>query len=90
MYVHIKPIIVASLQFHESWTKLMEWLEESERALDSELEIANEPDKIKLQLAQHKVTASHPAIFPLNANNDSLPNIVLICGAFVLFFIHFH
>uniref|UniRef100_A0A8B9K9R0 Dystonin n=1 Tax=Astyanax mexicanus TaxID=7994 RepID=A0A8B9K9R0_ASTMX len=43
-----------SLQFHESWTKLMEWLEESERALDSELEIANDPDKIKLQLAQHK------------------------------------
>uniref|UniRef100_A0A3B1IM69 Dystonin n=1 Tax=Astyanax mexicanus TaxID=7994 RepID=A0A3B1IM69_ASTMX len=41
-------------QFHESWTKLMEWLEESERALDSELEIANDPDKIKLQLAQHK------------------------------------
>uniref|UniRef100_A0AAR2JP14 Dystonin n=1 Tax=Pygocentrus nattereri TaxID=42514 RepID=A0AAR2JP14_PYGNA len=41
-------------QFHESWTKLMEWLEESERALDSELEIANDPDKIKMQLAQHK------------------------------------
>ncbi|KAI5611574.1 dystonin [Silurus asotus] len=41
-------------QFHESWTKLMEWLEESERALDSELEIANDPDKIKTQLAQHK------------------------------------
>ncbi|XP_047667970.1 dystonin isoform X24 [Tachysurus fulvidraco] len=41
-------------QFHESWAKLMEWLEESERALDSELEIANDPDKIKMQLAQHK------------------------------------
>ncbi|XP_072533688.1 dystonin isoform X14 [Salminus brasiliensis] len=41
-------------QFHDSWTKLMEWLEESERALDSELEIANDPDKIKLQLTQHK------------------------------------
>ncbi|KAK3573639.1 hypothetical protein QTP86_029971 [Hemibagrus guttatus] len=41
-------------QFHESWSKLMEWLEESERALDSELEIANDPDKIKMQLAQHK------------------------------------
>ncbi|XP_066534474.1 dystonin [Hoplias malabaricus] len=41
-------------QFHESWTKLMEWLEESEKALDSELEIANDPDKIKLQLTQHK------------------------------------
>uniref|UniRef100_A0A671PXN9 Dystonin n=1 Tax=Sinocyclocheilus anshuiensis TaxID=1608454 RepID=A0A671PXN9_9TELE len=41
-------------QFHESWNKLMEWLEESERALDSELEIANDPDKIKTQLTQHK------------------------------------
>ncbi|XP_058431205.1 dystonin isoform X21 [Marmota monax] len=41
-------------QFHEAWTKLMEWLEESEKCLDSELEIANDPDKIKTQLAQHK------------------------------------
>ncbi|XP_030626347.1 dystonin [Chanos chanos] len=41
-------------QFHETWNKLMEWLEESEKALDSELEIANDPDKIKMQLAQHK------------------------------------
>lgn len=46
-------------QFHESWSKLMEWLDESERALDTELEIANDPDKIKMQLAQHKVTGSH-------------------------------
>ncbi|XP_056670305.1 dystonin isoform X37 [Monodelphis domestica] len=41
-------------QFHEAWSKLMEWLEESEKALDSELEIANDPDKIKTQLTQHK------------------------------------
>ncbi|XP_014747255.1 PREDICTED: dystonin isoform X17 [Sturnus vulgaris] len=41
-------------QFHEAWHKLMEWLEESEKSLDSDLEIANDPDKIKLQLAQHK------------------------------------
>ncbi|XP_011924528.1 PREDICTED: dystonin isoform X32 [Cercocebus atys] len=41
-------------QFHEAWNKLMEWLEESEKSLDSELEIANDPDKIKTQLAQHK------------------------------------
>ncbi|XP_036402094.1 LOW QUALITY PROTEIN: dystonin [Megalops cyprinoides] len=41
-------------QFHETWHKLTEWLEESEKALDSELEIANDPDKIKMQLAQHK------------------------------------
>ncbi|XP_049632684.1 dystonin isoform X1 [Suncus etruscus] len=41
-------------QFYEAWSKLMEWLEESEKSLDSELEIANDPDKIKTQLAQHK------------------------------------
>lgn len=43
-------------QFHEAWHKLMEWLEESEKSLDSDLEIANDPDKIKMQLAQHKVS----------------------------------
>ncbi|XP_048203540.1 dystonin isoform X14 [Perognathus longimembris pacificus] len=41
-------------QFHEAWSKLMEWLEESEKSLDSDLEIANDPDKIKTQLAHHK------------------------------------
>jgi len=34
----------------------MEWLDESEKTLDSEVEIANDPDKIKTQLTQHKVT----------------------------------
>lgn len=47
---------LAFLQFHEAWHKLMEWLEESEKSLDSDLEIANDPDKIKMQLAQHKVS----------------------------------
>ncbi|KAM7408864.1 hypothetical protein PAMA_002539 [Pampus argenteus] len=41
-------------QFHETWNKLMEWLDESEKSLDSEVEIANDPDKIKTQLSQHK------------------------------------
>ncbi|KAM9727047.1 dystonin isoform 5-T5 [Menidia menidia] len=41
-------------QFHETFNKLMEWLDESEKSLDSEVEIANDPDKIKTQLAQHK------------------------------------
>ncbi|PWA25603.1 hypothetical protein CCH79_00001560 [Gambusia affinis] len=41
-------------QFHETFNKLMEWLDESEKALDSEVEIANDPDKIKMQLTQHK------------------------------------
>lgn len=36
----------------------MEWLEESEKSLDSELEIANDPDKIKAQLVQHKVSSA--------------------------------
>ncbi|KAM4591383.1 dystonin isoform 4-T4 [Odontesthes bonariensis] len=41
-------------QFHETFNKLMEWLDESEKSLDSEVEIANDPDKIKSQLVQHK------------------------------------
>ncbi|XP_069091879.1 dystonin isoform X7 [Pleurodeles waltl] len=41
-------------QFHEAFSKLMEWLDESENSLDSELEIANDPDKLKAQLATHK------------------------------------
>lgn len=45
------------LQFHEAWRKLTDWLEEAEKRLDSELEISNEPDKIKVQLAKHKVLA---------------------------------
>lgn len=43
------------VQFHEAWRKLTDWLEEAESRLDSELEISNEPDKIKIQLAKHKV-----------------------------------
>ncbi|KAM8975105.1 microtubule-actin cross-linking factor 1 [Pelodytes ibericus] len=41
-------------QFHEAWKKLVDWLEEAENRLDSELEISNDPDKIKLQLTKHK------------------------------------
>ncbi|XP_042189627.1 dystonin [Callorhinchus milii] len=41
-------------QFQEAWKKLMEWLEDSERNLDSDLEIANDPDKVKMQLSHHK------------------------------------
>nr|XP_057902366.1 microtubule-actin cross-linking factor 1 isoform X20 [Doryrhamphus excisus] len=41
-------------QFHEAWRKLTDWLEEAEKRLDSELEIPNEPDKIKVQLLKHK------------------------------------
>ncbi|XP_068924102.1 microtubule-actin cross-linking factor 1 isoform X3 [Petaurus breviceps papuanus] len=41
-------------QFHEVWKKLIDWLEDAENHLDSELEISNDPDKIKLQLSKHK------------------------------------
>lgn len=43
------------MQFHEAWKKLVDWLEDAENHLDSELEISNDPDKIKLQLSKHKV-----------------------------------
>lgn len=46
------------IQFHEAWRKLTDWLEEAEKRLDSELEISNEPDKIKVQLAKHKVPSA--------------------------------
>uniref|UniRef100_A0A4W3HHY9 Microtubule actin crosslinking factor 1 n=1 Tax=Callorhinchus milii TaxID=7868 RepID=A0A4W3HHY9_CALMI len=41
-------------QFYEAWKKLIDWLEEAENNLDSDLEISNDPDKIKLQLVKHK------------------------------------
>ncbi|XP_069462273.1 dystonin isoform X19 [Ambystoma mexicanum] len=41
-------------QFHDAFNKLTEWLDESENSLDSELEIANDPDKLKAQLTTHK------------------------------------
>uniref|UniRef100_A0A670ZXL8 Microtubule actin crosslinking factor 1 n=1 Tax=Pseudonaja textilis TaxID=8673 RepID=A0A670ZXL8_PSETE len=41
-------------QFHEAWRKLVDWLEDAENNLNSELEISNDPDKIKLQLSKHK------------------------------------
>lgn len=46
----------------------MEWLDESERTLDSEVEIANDPDKIKTQLAQHKVTEFNIMLTFFNGN----------------------
>ncbi|XP_070621010.1 microtubule-actin cross-linking factor 1 isoform X4 [Erythrolamprus reginae] len=41
-------------QFYEAWKKLVDWLEDAENNLNSELEISNDPDKIKLQLSKHK------------------------------------
>ncbi|XP_043573713.1 microtubule-actin cross-linking factor 1 isoform X17 [Chiloscyllium plagiosum] len=41
-------------QFFEAWKKLIDWLEEAENNLDTDLEISNDPDKIKLQLSKHK------------------------------------
>uniref|UniRef100_A0A673K2E1 Microtubule-actin cross-linking factor 1-like n=1 Tax=Sinocyclocheilus rhinocerous TaxID=307959 RepID=A0A673K2E1_9TELE len=51
---HLDEARKRAKQFHEAWRKLTDWLEEAESRLDSELEISNEPDKIKLQLAKHK------------------------------------
>ncbi|CAK6977081.1 microtubule-actin cross-linking factor 1 isoform X1 [Scomber scombrus] len=51
---HLDEARKRAKQFHEAWRKLTDWLEEAEKRLDSELEISNEPDKIKIQLAKHK------------------------------------
>lgn len=52
----------------------MEWLDESEKSLDSEVEIANDPDKIKTQLSQHKVT-ERPLITAYWRENESLNHL---------------
>ncbi|XP_060608766.2 dystonin isoform X27 [Anolis sagrei] len=64
-------------QFHEAWNKLTEWLDESEKTLDAELEIANDPDKIKMQLSQHKefqkaLGAKHSVYDTTNRSGRSL------------------
>ncbi|XP_060091226.1 dystonin isoform X6 [Heteronotia binoei] len=64
-------------QFYEAWNKLTEWLDDSEKALDSELEIANDPDKIKMQLTQHKefqkaLGAKHSVYDTTNRSGRSL------------------
>lgn len=51
---HLDEARKRAKQFHEAWRKLTDWLEEAEKRLESELEISNEPDKIKVQLAKHK------------------------------------
>ncbi|XP_051928415.1 microtubule-actin cross-linking factor 1 isoform X6 [Hippocampus zosterae] len=51
---HLDEARKRAKQFHEAWRKLSDWLEEAENRLDSELEIPNEPDKIKVQLTKHK------------------------------------
>ncbi|XP_047461915.1 microtubule-actin cross-linking factor 1 isoform X24 [Mugil cephalus] len=51
---HLDEARKRAKQFHEAWRKLTDWLEEAEKRLDSELEISNEPDKIKIQLTKHK------------------------------------
>ncbi|XP_061678732.1 microtubule-actin cross-linking factor 1 isoform X1 [Syngnathoides biaculeatus] len=51
---HLDEARKRAKQFHEAWRKLSDWLEEAENRLDSESEIPNEPDKIKVQLSKHK------------------------------------
>ncbi|KAG7271174.1 hypothetical protein CRUP_025489 [Coryphaenoides rupestris] len=55
---HLDEARKRAKQFHEAWRKLTDWLEEAENRLDSELEISNEPDKIKIQLYKHKTQLS--------------------------------
>ncbi|XP_058032823.1 dystonin isoform X17 [Ahaetulla prasina] len=64
-------------QFHEAWIKLTEWLDDSEKTLDAELEIANDPDKIKMQLVRHKefqksLGAKHSVYDTTNRSGRSL------------------
>ncbi|XP_077599188.1 microtubule-actin cross-linking factor 1 isoform X16 [Stigmatopora nigra] len=51
---HLDEARKRAKQFHEAWRKLTDWLEEAENRLDSEMEIPNQPDRIKVQLAKHK------------------------------------
>lgn len=44
----------------------MDWLEDAENNLNSELEISNDPDKIKLQLSKHKVGIQLQCIYIFN------------------------
>ncbi|XP_013908366.1 PREDICTED: microtubule-actin cross-linking factor 1-like isoform X2 [Thamnophis sirtalis] len=53
-------------QFHEAWKKLVDWLDDAENHLNSELEISNDPDKIKLQLSKHKVGVQLQCIYIFN------------------------
>ncbi|XP_075058625.1 dystonin isoform X5 [Mixophyes fleayi] len=73
-----------SKQFHEAFSKLMEWLEESEISLDSELEIANDPDKIKTQLTMHKefqktLGAKHSVYDTTTRSGRSLKEKATLC-----------
>ncbi|XP_063775378.1 dystonin [Pseudophryne corroboree] len=73
-----------SKQFNEAFSKLMEWLEESEKSLDSELEIANDPDKIKTQLTMHKefqrtLGAKHSVYDTTTRSGRSLKEKATLC-----------
>ncbi|MCL4115460.1 UNVERIFIED_CONTAM: hypothetical protein GTU68_053574, partial [Idotea baltica] len=42
-------------EFHDAWTELITWLEDSEKSLDDLAKIVgNDPEKIKMQISKHK------------------------------------
>lgn len=41
-------------QFHDSWRELLDWLNENENILGADVNISNDSDKIKDQIAKHK------------------------------------
>uniref|UniRef100_A0A668VIA6 Microtubule actin crosslinking factor 1 n=1 Tax=Oreochromis aureus TaxID=47969 RepID=A0A668VIA6_OREAU len=57
---HLDEARKRAKQFHEAWRKLTDWLEEAEKRLDSELEISNEPDKIKFSEFQKALGSKQP------------------------------
>lgn len=64
-------------QFYEGWKGLMDWLDESEKPLDLDTAINNDPDKIKLQIIAHKefqrsLGAKQPAFDNINRSGRAI------------------
>ncbi|XP_046365486.2 microtubule-actin cross-linking factor 1, isoforms 1/2/3/5-like isoform X11 [Haliotis rufescens] len=51
---HLERGYKEAKQFHDMWRDLIDWLVEAQSEVDSDQFIANEPDKIKAQIAKHK------------------------------------
>uniref|UniRef100_A0A8C7L2F3 Microtubule actin crosslinking factor 1 n=1 Tax=Oncorhynchus kisutch TaxID=8019 RepID=A0A8C7L2F3_ONCKI len=60
---HLDEARKRAKQFHEAWRKLSDWLEEAESRLDSELEISNEPDKIRSHFEFQKALGSKQPVY---------------------------
>ncbi|XP_041359579.1 microtubule-actin cross-linking factor 1, isoforms 1/2/3/5-like isoform X10 [Gigantopelta aegis] len=51
---HLERGFKEAKQFNDMWGDLIDWLKEAEIAVNADQFIANEPDKIKAQIAKHK------------------------------------